>query len=163
MNATNDRLAELRLAVAEKLAYVCAECSGSGRDPHMASNAGRRVDCAACRGEGKVWPLREECFGCHNQKPYTYSQGGRDYKIFKSSCPHCQGRGWMPAEGGLHDLISAAAKCGIRLHFGIGRSGDWVLANSYSHDTSLVRLLYDPTDALGILCAAYEAVDEVAG
>lgn len=186
-----ERLAELRIVVAEKVAYPCRECGGKGYGhfPERGLEAGDHVECPACVGTGKVYPLRWWCPEAF-PPPYPseeqilalhWPEGEAQWKFRKEHqghtthdvpCSTCADRGWVPAEAGLHDLMAAAGKCGIRLSLSWevvrvvhGIEGDdtelRLMIKATGRERVARRRVDEPIDGLGILCAAYEAVATV--
>ena len=124
MGMTRD---EVRLALAERLSVPCPRCGGPCPHGercgcfHSAIHAChtnpdyKRLplvsECENCAGTGGLWPLREPCARCKgkgrtNQKrwaPGCEACGGR---------PMTLGRGWVPKEMHLEDLLTAMEAAG---------------------------------------------------
>ena len=124
-------LTAAKLTLAERLHHACSACGGSGEIHERHEPPGYKVLECGC-DHGKVYPLQEKCPGDSDSwEDADYdiegedSQGGapyynigpvtitRDRPCKGVDCPQCEGRGWVPTNMHLEDVIAAAEICGV--------------------------------------------------
>ena len=104
---------EVRLALAERLSAPCPGCNRVGCPKWTPDYPQGSADCG---GTGLLWPLREPCWE-QDLRPrwaHVYSESPplrciRGMPVVLK-CLSCRGRGWVPKEMHLEDLLKAAAK-----------------------------------------------------
>ena len=148
---TNTDITTAWARLAEALTYECKECGGSGKSYNAVQPVGYEVlECPACKGAGKVWPLMEECESC---KVY----GLRDY------CVLCHGTGCVPIAPDLAALMAGAERAGIWIRPVLTKDEQhkWFAERWGQVPDPLAICAYDPTDVVSILSAAIAAVSQV--